>query len=493
MVNLSHTVKYRVLIIPVVAVSMFMSAPASRAAERSALPDAFNPADLLWELKLASHQYTTPVLDNGQLFVGVNDHYLEHPVLTSSGGGLLKCLDPQTGNLNWQMIIPRYEEGDIAPSHFNRWKCGVCSRPAMDDKNLYIVGPRGDVLCLDRKGQSDGNNGPFLEEARYMEAPAGYALQPTDGDILWEYNMVTESQVVPHDVCGSSPLLVGDYLYACTSNGQDAKHSYIVNPEAPALIVLNKHTGKLVAVEGEGISKRTFHCNWSSPVAASIDGETVVLFGGGDGVLYAFEAVTQDPEQPQPLKKIWQYDCCPEDYRMLNGVPKACSCYSKRTPDGPSEIISIPTVVDGRVYVPIGQSPNHGPGQGMLTCIDIATGKKIWESAAVDRTTAQPAVVDGLVYISDYSGKLSCLSAESGELFWQHDLEAGVWSASPVVAGGNVYIGTEKNVLWILKAGKEKQVVKRSRLKSPSITPLVQNGILFFPTQKRLFALKGNF
>ncbi len=480
---LSHSILLLLLLLPAVISHARETGP-------SALPENINPDNLLWEKKLGTHQYTIPIIDNGQLFIGIDDRYLEHSTQTQSGGGILMCLEPNTGAMTWQMVIPRYEEGDIPPSHFNRWRCGVCSRPAIDGKRLYIVGPRGDILCLDRNGQTDGNDGPYLDEAAYMELSADYKLEKTDGDIIWEYNMVRNNSVVPHDVCGSSPLLIGDYLYACTSNGQDNKHRYIVNPKAPALIVLDKKTGKLVAFENEGISKRTFHCNWSSPVAAMIDDQAVVLFGGGDGILYAFQAVTATGDKPQALKKLWQYDCCPGEYRTVDGNPKTYSSHSKKTPDGPSEIIAIPTVADGRVYVPIGQSPNHGPGQGMLSCIDIATGQKVWDSSVVDRTTAQPAIDNGLLYISDYSGKLSCLNADTGKLYWQHDMEAGSWCASPVIADGKVYVSTERNVLWILKAGKEKQVVQMSRMKSVPITPFVHDGMFFLPTQKRLFALK---
>ncbi|TWU39619.1 PQQ-binding-like beta-propeller repeat protein [Novipirellula artificiosorum] len=460
---------------------------------KSALPAPFEQNDLLWELTLASRQYTTPVLDNGQLFLGMNDYFLEHPAQKTTGGGLLQCRNPETGALDWQMVIPRFEEGDIAPSHFNRWTCGLCSRPALDESRLYIVSPRGDILCLDRKGQADGNDGPFKEEAAYMELPDETKIQTTDGDIIWAHNMLEENKVVPHDVCGSSPLLVGNYLYACTSNGQDNKHQFIVNPKAPALIVLNKDTGQLAAVENEGISSRTFHCNWSSPVAAEVNGETLVLFGGGDGILYAFEPVTATTGQPQTLKKRWQYDCCPERYRIKDGQLQTYSNHSKRSQEGPSEIIAIPTVVDGRVYVPIGQSPNHGPGQGMLSCVDVATGKMIWESDKVARTTAQPCVKDGLVYISDYSGNLSCLDADSGELYWQHDMESGAWCASPVVIGENVYISTEKRVMWILKTGTKKEVLHRARFRLSPITPMAQDGTIYIPTQRHLFALKASF
>jgi hypothetical protein len=53
-----------------------------------------------------------------------------------------------------------------------------------------------------------------------------------------------------------------------------------------------------------------------------------------------------------------------------------------------------------------------------------------------------------------------------------------------------VYISTERSVLWVLKASREKEVVSRCRSKSMAITPAIQDDVLYFPTQKRLFALK---
>jgi outer membrane protein assembly factor BamB len=456
---------------------------------RSLLPEALRAHELLWTVRLGTHQYTIPLVDDGQLFVGINDMRLQHPTFKPSGGGILMRLDPATGKTVWRMIIPRYKEGNIRPSHYNLWKCGVCSRPAVEGKRLYIVGPRGDVLCLDRNGQTDGNDGPFMKEAAYMEAP-DYALQKTDGDILWEFNLVREAGVVPHDVCGSSPLLLGDHLYVCTSNGQDTRHKYIVKPEAPALIALDKETGRLAAVEAEGISKRTFHGNWSSPVAATANGKPIVVFGGGDGILYAFKPVSRADGPPRRLEKLWQVDCNPGEYRIVDGKPKRYSAHNDRTPDGPSEIISVPAVAEGRIYAAIGQSPIHGRGQGMLTCVDAATGRKIWASKRVDRTTAEPTVHDGLVYISDYSGRLHCFDAATGEHCWQHDLGGGVWFASPVVIGGKVYLPTEKRALWILEAGREKKVLSRSMFRTPAITLMAHDGVLYLPTQARLFAVK---
>ena len=461
---------------------------------RSALPDVF-PADrLLWELDLGSHQYTVPLVDAGQIILGVNDMELDHPAAESTGGGILMCRKAATGELVWQLPIPRNMEGNIPPSHFNHWKCGVCSRPVVEGDRLYLVSPRGDVLCVDRNGQADGNDGPYLDDARYMGVPAGsaYQLTKTDGDIVWRFDLIKELGVVPHDVCGSSPTQWGDCVYFCTSNGQDHRHEKMVNPKAPSLIAVEKATGRLVAVEDEGISARTFHGQWSSPVAAEFGGRPTIVFGGGDGFLYGFEPADASSagKTPVKLKCIWRRDCCPADYRVRDGVPIPYSGWKKKSPEGPSEIISTPAVDHGRIYVAIGQSPVHGPGRGALSCVDGATGEMVWQNCQVSRTLSEAAICDGLLYLPDYSGILHCIDAGSGEIVWQHDLEGGVWCASAMVAGGRVYVGTERMAYWVLRAGREKEVLGKGRTQSMAITTVVAEDTFFLPTQRRIFAVK---
>ena len=55
------------------------------------------------------------------------------------------------------------------------------------------------MLCLDREGQANGNDGPFLGETEYMEVgeESDYELTAADGDIIWSYNMIEQLGVVP--------------------------------------------------------------------------------------------------------------------------------------------------------------------------------------------------------------------------------------------------------------------------------------------------------
>ena len=397
----------------------------AQTARDSQLPDAFAGKQLLWERQLGTHQYSIPRIDGDRIYLGTNDWGLEHPVVESTGGGLLHCLDRKTGDTIWQMPIPRYMQGTQAPYHFNHFKCGLCTQPMVEGDRIYMVGTRGEILCLDRDGQADGNDGPFTDELSYMNVPddSEYQLQPTDGDIVWRYNLLTELDVFPHDVCGSNVLIDGDYLYACTSNGKDDRHNLIANPDAPSLIVLNKKTGKLLATDGQLFGSRLMHGNWSSPVMAEVDGVRRVLFGGGDGFMYAFEpyepsdanVVSQASDSGAgpnvaTLKVAWRVECNRPEYRHReDGTPIIYTPVGRKTYEGPSELISRPVIYKGRVYAPIGQSPNHGPGPGQLSCIDIVTGNVVWQTPAVDRSILDVVIDGGLLYLPDYTGTMHCI------------------------------------------------------------------------------------
>jgi outer membrane protein assembly factor BamB len=456
------------------------------------LPADPGNAAVLWEVKVGTHQYSIPTLDRGRIYIGANDTSIVRPGYQPSRGGALICVEQATGKLIWQLTSPRYFEGVKPPLHFDQWGCGICSGPVVDGDRLYVVGNRGEVLCLDRDGQANGNDGPFMDELAYMgitNSP-GNELGPADGDVVWKYNLLTESGVAPHDVCGSTPLLQGDFIYACTSNGLDDKHASIPRPLAPSLIVLDKATGRLVAAEAEGISQRLLHGHWSSPSAGRINGKTLVFFGGGDGVLYAFHPPEASRgSAPQALKKAWAYDCNPQEFRNRDGQPLRYSTHAKNTPDGPSEIIGTPVFYQGRVYVAIGQSPLHGNGRGCLSCVDAATGAKVWASELIDRTLATATIAAGLLYLPDCTGNLHCFDVETGERCWSHPLGAKTWGASAFVADDKAYIGTEGNNFWTLQAGRTLRVLSKTRLQTVPITPVAASGVLYLPTQTRLTAL----
>jgi len=222
-----------------------------------------------------------------------------------------------------------------------------------------------------------------------------------------------------------------------------------------ALVVLDrkkaedpKATGEdiLVGEEASGLSTRILHCNWSSPAYGEVDGQGVLIFGGPDGVCYAFDPnPVKDEDGYGILKDLWSYDCNPKEYRFRDGDESKPIKYA--TYGGPSEIIATPVFADGKVYVSIGQDPEHGEGVGNFVCIDAKTGNKVWNNR-IDRTISTCSVADGLVYVADYSGFLRCFDAADGTLYWEYDTVAPIWG-STLVADGKVYLGNEDGLLTI--------------------------------------------
>ena len=159
------------------------------------------------------------------------------------------------------------------------------------------------------------------------------------------------------------------------------------------------------------------------------------------------------------LDEAFRYDANPPEYRVRKGSPVRYA-----TVGGPSEIIATPVVYKNRVYVPIGQDPEHGEGAGNIVCIDpTKTGDttgtaEIWSYGLINRSVSTPSIVDDLLYVADYSGFVYCLDALTGELYWKHDTMSHIWG-STLVADGKVFIGNEDGYVTILKAGKELELI----------------------------------
>jgi outer membrane protein assembly factor BamB len=321
-----------------------------------------------------------------------------------------------------------------------------------------------------------------------------------DADIIWKFDMRSELGVFPHNVTSSSVLITKDKIFATTSNGQDWSHKNIPAPLAPCLIALDKKTGKLVGEEVSGISERIMHCNWSSPGLAIIDGREQVVFGAGDGFTYGFDTtpVKSKEDDFMVLKELWKADCIPHGYRFKDGKP-----IKYMVPEGPSEIIGTPVFYKGKVYVGLGQDPEHGEGNGNLVCIDVSkTGDItqtgiIWSFKGLNRTISTVSIdpETDLLFIADYSGFVYCVDANTGEEYWQYDTKAHIWG-STLVVDGKVIIGDEDGDLVMLPAKKDfdpkkDEPIFETFMPSPIYsTPVVANGVLYVATQTHLYAVK---
>ena len=490
------------------------------------LPETFKPGEkaptgegmlpgttenVRWVVKLGNFICGNPTVADGRVFIGTDDTMLQGDSrLKRTRGGMVWCLDEKTGKVLWRLPVPARPKDRLPPNaHYGQQNLGVCSSPAVSGKHAYVVTNAAEILCLDVNGQADGNDGPFQDEGQYIAGVhnAPVAVDQTDGDIVWKYDLVDDLGVCPHDVAACSVLVDGRFLYCTSANGVNHEHTFCLHPNAPSFIALDAVTGKLLATDTEDLGHRLWHCLWSPPTIGVVNGKKLVFFGGGDGLCYAFEALQEVPSAPIHFKKVWSYDCDPPKFRDPLGDGKPFNYYigdrrkkyTTNTDDGtflgPSEIIASPVFHNGRVYCTIGQDPMHGRGKGLLHCIDASkTGDithtgSVWVYDGIERSISSVAVHDGLVIAADLAGHIHCLDENTGKPYWVYDSHADTWS-TPLVADGKIYVGTKKKLV-VLAESKEMKVISEVSLGSTGYaTPVAANGTLYVCSQSYIWAVQ---
>ncbi|MBS0203314.1 MAG: PQQ-binding-like beta-propeller repeat protein [Planctomycetes bacterium] len=481
--------------------------------------------NVLWTVKHSKGNLTTPVVANGKVFVGGNNlpgFVSRFPKTVDLG--CLRAHNAVTGELLWQANHSKLDKGKDGA--FRDWPTiGICSPPTVEGDRLWYVSNRSDVVCLDTEGFRDGeNDGPFVGEAN---------RDPSDADFIWQVDLVKEFQVEPFEASASTVLCVGNYCYVITSNGVGADHQVVVNPQAPTFVCLNKHTGQVVWTDNSPGANILAGC-WSSPCAFEINGETQVVMAGGDGWLYSF---SPDGDGHGHARLLWKFDANPKKSRYLIGNRQADR----------SSILATPVFYDGRIYVGVGESPEHGEGPGRLWCLDPTRRGDVSPELAVDandqplparrvqavdptsgekalpnpnsaavwcytgrgrlpaekvefeqtmhRTLGNVVIKNDLLFITDFSGLLHCLDARrtiDGQpvVYWTHDLTCAAWG-TPLIVDGKVYVGDEDGDILIFALAREKQLIAENNLNSSiQTTPIVANDTLFVNTVNQLIAFK---
>lgn len=482
---------------------------------------------MLWKADLGSRAYGGPTVGNGKILCGTNNERPRNPkrdAMKNADGemepvdrGVLMCFDTD-GKFQWQAVFNKLESGQV-----NDWpKEGVCATPTIEGDRAYFVSNRCTVVCVDLNGFANGNQG--MQDEKYKD--------PTDADIIWEFDMMKKIGVFPHNMSAGCPLIVGDYLYTVTANGVDEGHINIPAPDAPSFICLNKKTGELVWKNNQP-GKNVMHGQWSNPIYAELGGVKQVIFAGGDGYIYSFV--------PETGEELWKFDGNPKDTKYELGGTGTRSDY-----------IGTPVIYKDKIYIGTGQDPEHFSGIAHFYCID-PVGKKgdispelgpwgqpgkpnpnsgvVWHYGGADdrkfvprdfrfgRTMSTACIVDDIVYISELQGFLHCLDAKTGKKFWQHDLKGSIWG-SPYYADGKIFLTTEGSELFVYKhdknpkvideldnpdakTGKEFNVMLKAKRKEVEknyllnkiefdapirSTAIVANNVLYVMTEKTLFA-----
>ncbi len=460
------------------------------AAAADKLPDRVDPGSGLnvrWTAPLGGQTHGTPVVAGNRILIGTNNERPRDQRLRGDCGVLL-CLDTRNGSLVWQLVVPK-----VGGSPYNDWPAtGLCSPPTVEGERAYVVTNRNELVCLDMAGMSNGNDGPYRDEARHMVPEGREPVEPgpADADIIWLFDIVKECGIHRHDAAHGSPLIAGNIIYVNTSNGVTDEHMMTPALDAPNLIAVDKRTGLLLARDGLRIGERIIHAAWTSPALGVLGGRRQVIYGGGDGVCYGFAALDSgvQPDAQRTLQELWRFDGDPD-------APKQdIFRWQDNRKEGPSTFTAMPVVHGQRVYAIVGGDLWHGKPLSRLHCInpvgsgDITRSGKVWSYEFKGFGTATPAILNGLAYATSSDGVVHCVDIATGRPVWTHDIHQEVW-ASPILADGKLFVTTRNGGLVILAAGRAKHELSAIRLDGAlSASPAVSKDTLYCATMRTLYA-----
>ena len=303
---------------------------------------------------------------------------------------VVTCWNAANGELLWERRFNVYNT--TVP--FNRvgW-ASVVADP--ETGYLYAHGVDGLLICFDREGQT-----------------------------VWEWRLGEDfGRASGYGGRTHTPMLDEDRLILSVIGAHWGDHA---GPPRHRYFAFDKRTGDVVWVSKPSNKRPADMNTQSTPVAAVINEQRLLIGGYADGWIYAIKARTGE--------NVWEFHL------------------SQRG-------INTSVVVDGTTVYATHSEENIDEGtMGRLVAID-ATGTgdvtqthEKWRVNELSVGFSSPMIHAGRLYVVDNSASLYAVETSNGTIVWQHSLGT-VGKASPVWADGKIYMTEVNGNVHILQPG----------------------------------------
>jgi outer membrane protein assembly factor BamB len=287
---------------------------------------------------------------------------------------------------------------------------------------------------------------PFIEPGRlyaHFGSHGTWCVDTATGKILWERR---DLECDHFRGPGSSPVVYGDLLYLIF-DGADLQY----------VAALDKTTGKTVWKTDRNIKYSTdngdYKKAYATPALFEIEGKQHLVCPSAECTI-AYD--------PKTGKELWRIA-----HGGMNGSGR-------------------PILSNGLLYLTSGHNANllavKPGGSGMLPQEAVK-----WRVAK--NVSVRPSVLvdGGLVYMVNDQGIATCLDAATGKVYWSERTD-GEYSASPIMAGGHIYLCNQIGKTFVLTPGKKFDVVAENRLDGGFMaSPAVAGDSLVLRTRTHLY------
>ncbi len=403
----------------------------NNASTEKGLIESWNPeggagSNLVWKNAELGGR-STPIVLNGLLYTLVRDQ-----PGTELEAEKVVCVDAATGKKRWEYRMNLF----LCEVPDTRVGWSSCTGDS-DTGRIYVQSVSGYFCCL------EGDTGKLVWDRSLLEE---FGLVNT-------YGGRTNVPVIFEDQVLISAVVVGW--------GDAPKYGFLARP-AHRFMSLDKATGIVRWINGTSISP--YDTTYSTPVVTVLGGQAALVFGSGDGEVWAL--------QPRTGQSIWHY---PLSRRGLNVSP---------------------LVVGDTVYYSQSEENVVGSTMGALVAIDGTltgdlTGKEKWFVPEIMSGKSSPVLAGGKLWTVDDRAKLYIFDPETGEQLDKKALGTAMRS-TPLIADGKVYTCTNAGRWYILKpTGDGVEVVHKLRLSGNDNdgSPIVSHGKIYLPTSEAIYCI----
>lgn len=370
----------------------------------------------------------TPVLMNGKIYL-----LTRAEPETKREGERVVCVDAETGDTVWE-------------NRFNVWLSDVpdtrvgWSAVAGDPEtgNVYAQGVCGYFQCID--GETGKTKWSVPMHERF--------------GLLSTYGGRTNFPIVVDDVVIVSAIVIGW--------GDMAKPAH-------RFIGFDKLTGEVRWFTGTRLLP--YDTTYSPPVLTVFNNQRALVFGSGDGSVWAIKPATGE--------KIWHYE------------------FSKRG------LNVSPLVVGDTVFMSHSEENTNSTAMGSIVSIGaLSTGnvtetQQNWKVDELMVGKAAPLEIDGRLYCFDDRAKLHVLEAETGELITpRRGIALGtVMRANPLYVDGKIYAITANGRWYIMEPDKRRgvKILNKGRLprgEECHAAPICSHGRIYIQTTGGLYCVE---
>ncbi|MEK6334711.1 MAG: PQQ-binding-like beta-propeller repeat protein [Acidobacteriota bacterium] len=285
-----------------------------------------------------------------------------------------------------------------------------------------------------------------------------------DGKVIWERSLSEDfGLLTTHGGRTVSPIIDGDLLILSGITFGWGAHAR----GAHRFMAFDKRTGETMWVSAPG--GRPYDTTYAPPVIATVNGMRLLIQGASDGVVYAIK--------PQTGEMVWKYEI------------------SKRG-------VNTGVVVRGTTAVLTHSEENlQSSEMGLMVAVDASAKGELkkeqvkWSVFGWQGGFSSPLIDGERLYQIDNSANLAAFDVNTGQRLWLQNLGT-IQKASPVLADGKLYVGTENGKFFILKpTATGCEILDQDQLGTEALpeaiiaSVAVANGRIYFVSESNLYCI----